>query len=78
MDSMAIETLGIIAITAMVVFYALENNSRIFILLFSVACALSAIYAWLIGSYPFLIAESIWAVIAARRWYRHPGTQAIN
>lgn len=29
---------------------------------------MAAFYAFLIGSYPFLIAEVIWAVSAFRRW----------
>lgn len=64
----ATETLGIIAIVIMVSSYALEKRAPVFIAIFAAGCALAAFYAFLIGSYPFLIAESIWAVIAARRW----------
>jgi uncharacterized membrane protein len=63
------ETLGIIAIVVMVGSYALESRSSIFIATFAIGCAMAAFYAWLIGSVPFLIAEGIWALIAARRWY---------
>ncbi len=64
-----IELFGIIAIATMVVSYALENRGRIFIAIFAVGCAMAATYAWLIGSYPFLIAEALWSVIALWRWY---------
>ena len=63
-----VEILGIVAIATMVTSYALEKRGTVFIAAFAAGCALAAVYAWLIGSYPFLVAEGIWAVIAARRW----------
>ena len=65
---MNIEILGIIAIIIMVGAYALEDRHSGFIILFAGGCALAAFYAYLINSYPFLIAESLWAVIAFQRW----------
>lgn len=62
------EAFGILAIVIMVVSYALEKRSPVFIASFAVGCALAATYAFLIKSYPFLIAEGVWAVIAAIRW----------
>ncbi len=64
-----VETLGIVAIVIMVGSYALEKRGPVFIASFAVGCALAASYAFLIGSYPFLIAEGLWAIIAARRWW---------
>ncbi len=64
----ATEVLGIVAIIIMVASYALEKRAPVFIAIFAAGCAMAAFYAFLIGSYPFLIAESIWAVIALRRW----------
>ena len=63
-----VEVLGILAIAMMVTCYALERRGTVFIAAFAVGCALAAVYAFLIDSYPFLIAEGIWAVVAARRW----------
>lgn len=63
-----IEWLGIFAVSSMVVSYALEDRHPIFVLVFAISCALAAIYAYLIASYPFLMAEGIWAMIAFRRW----------
>lgn len=64
------EILGIIAVTIMVASYALEHKHPIFILIFAAGCALAAIYAFLIGSYPFLIAEGLWALIAIWRYVK--------
>ncbi len=65
---MAIEMLGIVAVFIMVGAYALEERAPVFIAIFSAGCAMAATYAFLLGSIPFLIAESIWAVIAFQRW----------
>jgi hypothetical protein len=62
------EALGLVAIIIMVGSYALEKRAPVFIAIFAVGCALAAFYAFLIGSYPFLIAEGIWSIIALRRW----------
>ena len=63
-----IEVLGFLAVCAMVVCYALEEKSPVFTLMFSGSCAVAALYALLIGSYPFMIAEGVWAVIAFRKY----------
>ena len=63
-----VEILGIVAIATMVTCYALERRGTFFITAFAAGCSLAAVYAYLIDSYPFLIAEGIWAVVAARRW----------
>ncbi len=65
-----VDILGLVAITIMVGSYALEQRGRIYIAIFTFGCALAAVYAFLIQSYPFLIAEGLWAMIAARRWWR--------
>lgn len=64
-----VEAIGIIAVTIMVTSYALEARSPVFIAVFAFGCAMAAIYAFLIGSYPFLIAEGLWSLIALRRWW---------
>lgn len=62
------EAFGLLAICMMVLFYALEGNAPTFTLAFAGACACAAIYAFLIGSFPFMIAESVWAMVAMRKW----------
>jgi hypothetical protein len=59
---------GLFAVTAMLVFYALEDYSRWFILAFAGACALASLYGFLQGAWPFGIIEGIWAAVAVHRW----------
>ena len=59
---------GLLAVTAMLVFYALEDRGTRFILAFAGACALASLYGFLQGAWPFGLVEAVWAVIAARRW----------
>jgi hypothetical protein len=59
---------GLVAVTAMLLSYALEKRSRWFILAFAGSCALGSVYGFLHGAWPFGIVEAIWAVVAVRRW----------
>jgi hypothetical protein len=60
---------GLFAVTAMLVFYALEARSRWFILAFAVACVLGSIYGFLQGAWPFGVVEAVWSCVALRRWW---------
>ena len=59
---------GLSAVTAMLVFYALEDRNPAYILAFAGACGLASIYGFLQGAWPFGVVEAIWALIAAHRW----------
>jgi hypothetical protein len=59
---------GLLAVSAMLACYALEDRSHWFILGFAAACALGSIYGFLQGAWPFGLVEAIWAVVALRRW----------
>jgi hypothetical protein len=61
---------GLFAVTAMLVTYALEERSAWFILAFAGACALGSVYGFLQGAWPFGLIEAIWALVAARRWWK--------
>jgi hypothetical protein len=61
---------GLLAVSAMLVCYALEDRSPWFILAFAVSCALGSAYGFLQGAWPFGLVEAIWAVVALRRWNR--------
>ena len=63
------EHLGIMAVIVMVGAYALEKQHPHFVLLFTIGCGTAALYAWLINSIPFMIAESLWMLIALHRWW---------
>jgi hypothetical protein len=60
---------GLFAVTAMLVFYALEKRSPWFIFAFAVACALGSIYGFLQGAWPFGAVEAVWSAVALRRWW---------
>ena len=53
----------------MLVCYAFENRSRWFILGFAGACIWDRPTAFLQGAWPFGVVESVWSVVAIRRWW---------
>jgi hypothetical protein len=59
---------GLAAVTAMLIFYALEERSPWFVLAFAAACALGSAYGFLQGAWPFGVVEAVWAVVAVYRW----------
>ena len=61
---------GLISVTLMLAFYALEEKSVWFVLLFAVSCLMASLYGFLQGAWPFGIVEVIWSMVAVRRWYR--------
>jgi len=60
---------GLFAVTAMLVFYALEKRSHWFVLAFAGSCVLASTYGFLQGAWPFGLIEGIWSLIALRRWW---------
>jgi len=60
---------GLVAVSAMLVFYAAEKRSRWFVLAFAGACLLGSLYGFLQGSWPFGLVEVVWAGVAVRRWW---------
>jgi hypothetical protein len=66
---------GLFAVTAMLVFYALEKRSPWFVLAFAFACALGSVYGFLQGAWPFGLIEAIWSLVAVRRWWRTKKTR---
>ncbi len=59
---------GVIAVTSMLAFYALEARSPAFVLAFAGACLASSVYGFLQGAWPFGVVEVVWAGVALRRW----------
>ena len=59
---------GAFAVTAMLIFYALEARSAWFLLAFAGACLASSSYGFLAGAWPFGMVELIWSGVAVRRW----------
>jgi hypothetical protein len=64
---------GFFAVTAMLVFYALENRSPWFILAFAGACVLGSVYGFAQGAWPFGLVEAVWSLVAVRRWWSVAG-----
>ena len=64
----ALSAFGLAAVTAMLVFYALEDRSPWFVLAFAAACVAGSIYGFLQGAWPFGLVEAIWAGVAVWRW----------
>jgi hypothetical protein len=64
----ALTLFGLVAVTAMLVFYALEDRSPSFVLAFAGACGLASAYGFMQGAWPFGLVEAVWAVVALRRW----------
>ncbi len=60
---------GLLAVSLMLLFYALEDRGPVYILGFAVACALGSAYGFLQGAWPFGVVEAIWSLVACRRWH---------
>lgn len=64
----ALTLFGLLAVSAMLLFYALEDRSPWFVFAFATACALASVYGFMQGAWPFGVIEAIWAVIALVRF----------
>ncbi len=58
---------GALAVSAMLVFYALEARAAGYVLAFAAACLASAEYGFLQGAWPFGVVE-VRTGVAFRRW----------
>ena len=65
----ALTLFGVLAVGSMLLFYALEDRSALFVLAFAGACIASAVYGFLQGAWPFGAVEVIWSALAVRRWH---------
>jgi hypothetical protein len=61
---------GVVALTFMMLMYALERRGRVFILAFGLGCVLASAYGFLSGAWPFGVVEAIWAAVAIQRYAR--------
>jgi hypothetical protein len=59
---------GAVAVTLMMVLYALERRDPRYTLGFACACLLSSAYGFLIGAWPFGVVEVIWSGVALKRY----------
>ena len=63
-----ITAFGVVALTFMMLMYAMERRGPLFVLAFALGCALSSAYGFLSGAWPFGTVEAIWCVIAVRKY----------
>ncbi len=59
---------GAVAVTAMLVCYALEHRAPAFVLAFAGACLAASLYGFLQGAWPFGAVELVWSGVALQRW----------
>jgi len=67
-SSPAITVFGVVALTFMMVMYALERRHPSFVFAFTVGCLLSSAYGFMSGAWPFGVVELVWTGVAARRY----------
>ena len=64
---------GVVSAIVMVVSYALEDRDRRWIAVFAAGCLSTAVYGVLSEAWIFAVLESVWSVIAIRRFLvTHP------
>jgi hypothetical protein len=78
MSSPGITVFGVIALTFMVVMYALERRHPSFVLAFAAGCLLSSAYGFLAGAWPFGVVELVWTALAVRRYLGVRGQRPAN
>lgn len=69
---------GLVAVSLMLLFYALEARSHWSVFGFAVACALASAYGFLAGTWPFGVIEAIWSLVALRRWVERRRTESLG
>ena len=67
---MSLTLYGVVALTFMMSMYALERRHRVFVAAFALGCALSSVYGFASGAWPFGVVEAVWTLIALRRYQR--------
>lgn len=74
----ALTAFGLFAVTAMMVWNALEQRSPWYTLGFAAACGLGSIYGFLQGAWPFGVVEAVWMAVAWRKWRRRSVRVALD
>lgn len=66
----ALTAFGLFSVCLCLVFYAIERSGRWTLIGFAVACAMSSVYGFLQGAWPFGLVEIAWTVVALNRWWK--------
>ena len=64
-----VEWYGFASVLLMMITYTLESRASSYTLAFAVGCGMAAYYAFLVSAWPFALVETVWAGLAARKWY---------
>jgi hypothetical protein len=64
---------GLLAVSLMLISYALEDRSTFFVFAFAISCLMGSAYGFLQGAWPFGVVEVIWAAVALQRWLKLRG-----
>lgn len=72
---MLVTVYGVLALSFMMLMYALEDRGKVFTLGFAVGCAMSSVYGFLAHAWPFGIVELVWAGVALRRYQRRSNVE---
>ena len=78
MSSLGITAFGVVALTFMMIMYALERRNPSFVLAFAGGCLLSSAYGFLSGAWPFGVVELVWTGVAVRRYLAVKAQRAAN
>jgi putative flippase GtrA len=65
-----ITVFGVVVLSFMMLMYAFERRHPLLVLAFAVGCALSSVYGFISGAWPFGVVESIWCLVAVARYVR--------
>ncbi|MDP9096065.1 MAG: hypothetical protein M3N26_05855 [Pseudomonadota bacterium] len=60
---------GLVAVSLMLLCYALEGRGRVWTLGFAGACCLGSAYGFMQGAWPFGAVEAVWSLVALHRWW---------
>ena len=66
----ALTLFGLVAVSLMLICYALEQRSPYYVLGFAFSCALGSAYGFLQGAWPFGLVEAIWSLVALARFWK--------
>ena len=66
----ALTLFGLVAVSLMLLCYAMEARGRGWVLGFAGACALGSAYGFLQGAWPFGLVEAVWSLVALRRYLK--------
>jgi len=68
---------GLVSVSLMLLFYAMESRSHWFVLAFAVSCVMASAYGFLQGAWPFGMVEAIWSLVALRRWWQRRASKNV-